>query len=208
MFKRSAFLVTAAIVALMAAGSAAAMVRLESGPAPTAAAGTRPTAQETTANLARGEALNRMYHLGAYASTGGRQTAQEVKANLARAQALNRKYHLGAYASAGQGSQALGEALNARYGNAWTRMSSTKFTTLVKTFGNDITLLTPRQLRTLVAAGGARVTGPSDNGFDWGDAGIGTLGAVAILLGLGAVIAVYVRSHRPQPKLEGAHSAV
>ena len=178
MFKRSVFLVTAAMVALAAAGSAAAMVRVDAGPAPTVATGTQPTAQET-------------------------------KANLARAEYLNQKYHLGAYAASGQTFQALGEALNARYGNAWTRMSSTKFSTLVKTFGNDITLLTPQQLRTLVACWGTRVAEPSSsgNGFDWGDAGIGTLGAVAILLGLGAVIAVYVRSHRPQPKFEGAHSA-
>jgi hypothetical protein len=136
-------------------------------------------------------------------------TAQEMKANLARAEALNRRYHLGAYATSGVSPfRAQGEALNARYGNAWTKMPAQKFKTLVTTFGNDVTLYTPQQLRALVAHGGSSVAATSSDGFSWRDAGIGTLGAIGILLTACIGIAVYLRSRRPQRPLEGAHSAV
>ena len=184
MFKPSAFVATAAaVLALLAtAGTAAAHVDSSQWMAAQPATQQQPTAQESQANLVRGDALNRRYHLGAYATSG--------------------------IAGAGQAFQAQGQALNARYGNAWTRMSSSEFGTLVRTFGNDITRFTPQQLRTFVAHGESRVAATSSNGFDWRDAGIGTLGGIVILLGLCAAIAVYLRSHRPQPSLEGAHSAV
>ena len=45
--------------------------------------------------IARGDALNRLHHLGAYA----RPSAQELRALRLRGQALNRIYGLGAYAA-------------------------------------------------------------------------------------------------------------
>ena len=53
-----------------------------------------PSKQELHALALRGEALNRTYHLGAYAGP----SKQEISALTLRGQALNRTYHLGAYA--------------------------------------------------------------------------------------------------------------
>lgn len=98
-------------------------------------------------------------------------------------------------------------ALDRRYGNAWTRVSSGEFVALVKMFGNSVTTrYTPQQLRALVQ-NGEKATSAKSEAFDWGDAGIGTLGATVILLGACAAIAVYVRSRRPHA-LEGAHGTV
>jgi hypothetical protein len=69
--------------------------------------GQRPpgmTAQQYKAELARGEALNKRYHLGTYslaAQSGPRpagMTTQQWQAELIRADALNRRYGLGGYA--------------------------------------------------------------------------------------------------------------
>ena len=51
------------------------------------------TPQQWKAEQARGNALNRYYHLGAYSPA-----AQARKAEKIRGQALNRYYHLGQYA--------------------------------------------------------------------------------------------------------------
>jgi hypothetical protein len=110
-------------------------------------------------------------------------------------------------AQATKGELIRAAALDRRYGNAWTRMSSGQFVALVKMFGNDVTTrYTPQQLRALVIRG--ETASASSDGFDWRDAGIGTLGAIGIVLGACAVIAVYVRSRRPHPALESAHGAV
>ena len=107
-----------------------------------------------------------------------------------------------------QGDLIRAAALDRRYGNAWTRVSSGQFVALVKMFGNDVTTrYTPQQLRALVIRGD-QGTAATNDGFDWGDAGIGTLGAIVILLGGCAAIAVYVRSRRPHSALESAPGAV
>ena len=65
---------------------------------PLASAANRPQSPnraEINALMARGDGLNRIYHLGRYA-TG--PTKQELRALNLRGDALNRIYHLGPYA--------------------------------------------------------------------------------------------------------------
>jgi len=62
---------------------------------------TAPQSSSTRAELIRGDALNRRYHLGAYRQTGTRPTVAELRAMTTRGDALNRKYGLGAYATGG-----------------------------------------------------------------------------------------------------------
>ena len=54
----------------------------------------------------------------------------------ARSDALNKHYRLGRYAS-----PTLGEALNARYGNEWTRLSTAQFVSIVERYGSEATSL-------------------------------------------------------------------
>jgi hypothetical protein len=72
-----------------------------------AVAGEQPqgvSAQPSAGDLARGDALNKRYHLGKYspaAQAGPKpaaMTTQQWQAELARGDALNRRYGLGAYA--------------------------------------------------------------------------------------------------------------
>jgi hypothetical protein len=53
-----------------------------------------PSKQATRALTLRGQALDRTYHLGAYADP----SKQAIRALTLRGQALDRAYHLGAYA--------------------------------------------------------------------------------------------------------------
>ena len=82
--------ITAAVAMLVLAGSAVA----QSG----------GSAQQSAGDLARGDALNKRYHLGAYgaAAQAGQKpagmTTQQWQAELARGEALNQRYGLGAYA--------------------------------------------------------------------------------------------------------------
>jgi hypothetical protein len=87
--------ITAAAATLVLVGSAVAQ------------AGEQPqgvSAQQSAGDLARGDALNKRYHLGKYspaAQAGPKpagMTTQQWQAELARGDALNRRYGLGAYA--------------------------------------------------------------------------------------------------------------
>jgi hypothetical protein len=65
----------------------------------------------------------------------GSGSASEPDAGLAaRSDALNKHYGLGRYAS-----PTLGEALNARYGNEWTRLSTAQFVSIVERHGSEAT---------------------------------------------------------------------
>jgi hypothetical protein len=86
--KVSQLLATALLVSLLAVPPASAAGK------PVTASG--PSKQELRALRLRGDALNRKYHLGAYAGP----SKQELRALRLRGDALNRKYHLGAYATA------------------------------------------------------------------------------------------------------------
>jgi hypothetical protein len=80
---------------------AVAVVALSAGPAALAAK-PLPADQKAAAIQAlmeRGDALNRLHHLGVYA----RPPAQELRALRLRSLALNRIYGLGAYAPAADG---------------------------------------------------------------------------------------------------------
>jgi len=101
-------------------------------------------------------------------------TAQEWNAIQLRSEALNQKYHLGAYSTAGDSAQA-------------ERAIMLRSEALDRKYhlGRYAVVNTPRQ----------------SNGFDWGDAGIGsaaTLGLVLIGIGL-AVGARRVRGVRHTP---------
>jgi len=174
MFRKTTLGTAAALAALAVAGPAAAHVDAGGGPAVT------PTTQALQADIVRGEALNRKYHLGAYASPAG---------------------------AAAQAERDRGYALNARYGNAWTRMPSQQFSALVDVFGGDVTRYSPAELRRFVADGATGGTSTGSNGFEWRDATIGGAGAIGIVL-LGSVLVLYARSRRPRPTLRGAHTAV
>jgi len=118
-------------------------------------------------------------------------TAQEWKALLIRGEALNRQYHLGTYANSNALALRLrGEALNARYGNAWTRLTADQFRTVVGLFGPSVTQFSPQALRAYFARGNAgksmghtvATTSTTSGGFAWGDAGIGALATVGVML--------------------------
>jgi hypothetical protein len=70
------------------------------------------SAQQYQADLARGEALNKRYHLGEYSPGAlagpkpGGMTTQQWQAELARADALNRRYGLGSYVETDDASAA------------------------------------------------------------------------------------------------------
>jgi hypothetical protein len=72
---------------------------------PVASAATRPPVQPAQSKQAvhavmlRGQALNRIYHLGHSGRPSPAQSKQAVHALMLRGQALNRIYHLGAYAN-------------------------------------------------------------------------------------------------------------
>jgi len=76
------------------AGAALALVV----PASQAAAGVKhqATSPQIRAIMLRSQALNRKYHLGAYAP---KPSKAQNRAIMLRSRALDRKYHLGAYAS-------------------------------------------------------------------------------------------------------------
>jgi hypothetical protein len=90
--------ITAAAAMLALAGSAVA----QSGQQPQSV-----PAQPSAGDLARGDALNKRYHLGKYspAALAGPKpaalTTQQWQGELARGDALNERYNLGAYADSG-----------------------------------------------------------------------------------------------------------
>jgi hypothetical protein len=90
--------ITAAATMLVLAGSAVA----QTGQQPQGL-----SAQKSAGDVARGDALNKRYHLGKYspaALAGPKPTAlttQQWQAELARGDALNERYGLGAYADSG-----------------------------------------------------------------------------------------------------------
>jgi hypothetical protein len=93
--------ITAAAAMLVLAGSAVA----QTGQQPQSV-----SAQQSAADVARGDALNKRYHLGKYspAALAGPKpaalTTQQWQAELARGDALNERYGLGAYADSGDTS--------------------------------------------------------------------------------------------------------
>jgi hypothetical protein len=90
--------IAAAAAMLALAGSAVA----QSGQQPQSV-----SAQQSAALMARGDALNKLYHLGKYspAALAGPKpvalTTEQWQAELARGDALNERYSLGAYADPG-----------------------------------------------------------------------------------------------------------
>jgi hypothetical protein len=90
--------ITAAAAMLALAGSAVA----QTGQQPQSV-----SAQQSAGDMARGDALNKLYHLGKYSSAAlagpkpAALTTQQWQAELARGDALNERYGLGAFADPG-----------------------------------------------------------------------------------------------------------
>lgn len=134
----------------------------------------------------------------------GGSAAATLDSNMARSQALNKQYNLEgdswlpaamaahSHLQLGDGaSRALalrGAALNKQYGNAWTRMSVPKYIAFVRVFGPGITQRDPAQIRDAALGSGG--------GFKWGDAGVGSAGALALLLVLAGAAGFVSRSNR------------
>jgi hypothetical protein len=118
------------------------------------------SAQLAKALQVRGDALNRVYHLGAYATSASSGAAARRALEI-RSDALNRVYHLGAYAtSASSGAAARraleirGDALNARYHLG-------RYAVISQT-----------------------------GGFDWADAGIGAASMFGLIVAAGGLFLV------------------
>ena len=90
--------ITAAAAMLALAGSAVA----QTGQQPQSV-----SAQQSAGDVARGDALNKRYHLGKYSSVAqagpkpAAMTTRQWQGELARGDALNKLYGLGAYATSG-----------------------------------------------------------------------------------------------------------
>ena len=174
--------ITAAAAMLALAGSAVA----QSGQQPQSV-----PAQPSAGDLARGDALNKRYHLGNYSpaalavSKPAALTTRQWQGELARGDALNKLYHLGKYSPATlagpkpaalttqqwQAELARGNALNERYGlGAYADSGDTSAVT---------------------TSASQRVVSVVAGGFDWGAAGIGAGAAIGLaLLATGMVILV------------------
>lgn len=148
--------------------------------AATALAGTSKglTPQQQQAVLARADAMNRYYHLGAYSSDVG-------PAVLARAVATNRFYRVGAYTpsvmAAKRAEERLGQAMNRFYHLGAYASSSPAV--------QQADLRRSQAINRFYHTGTYAVISAS-NGFDWADAGIGagvTLGLILLAGGLAIV---------------------
>jgi hypothetical protein len=153
------------------------------------------TRRRTAIGIVLGLVVSALWAAGGEAATPATMTQQEYAALMARSEALDQQYGLGRYAVSSRD-----EALNARYGNAWTRLSPAEFKTIVDLFGAEATTMPLEQLQASVArglalerqAGTARATRVNrSGGFDWGDSGIGAAATFGVaLLALAVVIAL------------------
>jgi len=169
--------------------------------APAAAAG-KPTAVADPGQAARGQALNQLYGNG---STS--MSADEFRANYLRSVALNKLYYLGDFArpattqpsdTSTQANRARGEWLNARYGNAATKMSPDEFRAMyLRSDALD-------RIYHLGAYATPAASGPARNGvgFDWTTGGI-AIGVVLVSLLLAGSLAAARGRHWHPPALHG-----
>ncbi len=98
-----------------------------------------------------------------------------------------------------------GAALNARYGNAVTRLSAAEFAAVYRNGGwrlqpEELAALVARSqgMNRLAATGvfAAPVTPAGGDGFDWGDFGIGAGGMFGVVLLAAGLLARYGRTPR------------
>ena len=156
------------------------------------------SAQQSAGDVARGDALNKRYHLGKYspAALAGPKpaalTTRQWQAELARGDALNKLYHLGKYGPAAlagpkpaelttrqwQAELARGDALNERYGLGAYADSG------------DISAVTTSALQ--------RVVSVAAGGFDWGAAGIGAGAAIGLALVATGMVVIVRQTRRSQ----------
>lgn len=150
---------------------------------------------QSAGDVARGDALNKLHHLGKYApgAPAGPKpaalTTRQWQAELARGDARNKLYHLGKYGPAAlagpkpaelttrqwQAELARGDTLNQRYGLGAYADS-----------GN---------ISAVTTSGPQRVVSVAAGGFDWGAAGIGAGAAIGLAL-VATGMAVMVRHTR------------
>jgi hypothetical protein len=200
--------------AAVAAGLAVAAV-----PATALAAG-RPSSMPPAAYralVAQGEAMNTRYgnaltrltpaqYLELLRDGGSKLSPEALNALVARSEAMNdaaaARFH-GLAPAAYEALVSEGRALNARYGNALTRLTSTQYLELLRDGGSK---LTPQALNALVVrseqlnhAAAAAAKPPSvattSSAFAWDDFGFGVAATVGLALLLGGV-GVAVRAGR------------
>jgi hypothetical protein len=203
--------ITAAAAMLALAGSAVA----QTGQQPQGL-----SAQQSAGDAARGDALNKRYHLGKYspaAQAGPKpagMTTQQWQAELARGDALNERYGLGAYADPPLYTPAMLAAhfnredrlYQPRAGSTPQRIGVPLYTPamLAAHFNREDRLYqrragsTPQRIgdtSAVTTSAPQRVVSAAPGGFDWGAAGIGAGAAIGLAL-LATGMAVIVRQNR------------
>ena len=144
----------------------------------------------------RGDALNRFYHLGRYASDATGLSSAEARAMRLKDQALNKRYHLGAYAP--RHDTWFSYALSFGSENPGTTSTGVRFIT--DTLGGDGRPTQPSGYRfvtdTLAPGGGQSVGGGTDSsGFSWTTAGVATGSVICVVLLLSGGILLTLRRH-------------
>jgi hypothetical protein len=144
------------------------------------AAGGR-TAQTSSAAIRaaeiRGDGLNRLYHLGRYASDSTGLSSAEARAMRLRGEALNKRYHLGAYAPSGH--------------DTWFNYAAS----LGTADPGASTGLGYRFVTDTLAPGGSQSVGvgSDSSGFSWTTAGIATGSVICVVLLLAGGVLVTAR---------------
>ncbi|HEX3224527.1 MAG TPA: hypothetical protein VHQ89_00380 [Gaiellaceae bacterium] len=128
----------------------------------------------------RGDGLNRLYHLGRYASDSTGLNSAEARATRLRGEALNKRYHLGAYAR----DTWFNYAVSLGTENSGTS-SGLRFTT--DTLGGNGRPTQPAGYRfvtdTLAPGGGQSVgVGSDGSSFSWTTAGVATGSVICVVL--------------------------
>ncbi|HEY2373865.1 MAG TPA: hypothetical protein VGH82_15180 [Gaiellaceae bacterium] len=181
------------------------------------AAGGR-TAQTSSATIRaaeiRGDGLNRLYHLGRYASDAMGLSSAEARAMRLRGDALNKRYHLGAYAprhdtwfnyavslgsenpAASTGQRFITDTLGGNGRQSQPTVYDTWFNYAVSLgTGNPSAPTGQRVITDTLAPGGSPSTGvgSSSSGFSWTTAGVATGSAIGVALLLAGGILITVR---------------
>lgn len=162
------------------------------------AAGGR-TQQTTSASIRaekiRGDALNRFYHLGRYASDATGLSSAEARAMRLKGEALNKRYHLGAYAP--RHDTWFNYAVSFGTENPGT---STGVRLITDTLGGNGRPTEPSGYQfvtdTLAPGGGQPVGGSDSSGFDWTTAGVTTGSVICVLLLLSGGLLTLRRHNR------------
>jgi hypothetical protein len=143
----------------------------------------------------RGDGLNRLYHLGRYASDSTGLSSAEARAMRRKGEALNKRYHLGAYAPRHDTWFNYAVSLGTEQPGA-----STGLRFITDTLGGDGRATGPAGYRfvtdTLAPGGGQSVgVGSDSSSFSWTTAGVATGSAIGVVLLLSGGVLLTLRRH-------------